>query len=170
MGIFVFFYILRYNRTRVVGKGFYWMLKVYFGEMEDAIYNTEVYFRNTYEDYWITSQIAKDIIKDIDKSEVVNAECIKSPVLGQITPMKLSGGTKTLLLILNEREEVFNASTCGDNCAKWILELAKNRDVVVNLRHIMDFGTCSFEIEILNNNQIVHSMKELLPIAVEFLG
>lgn len=145
------------------------MLKVYFGEMQDAIYNTEVYFRNTYEEYWITSQIAKDIIKDIDKSDVVDSECIKSPVLGQITPMKLSGGTKTLLLIMNEPNTVFNASTCGDNCAKWILELAQNKDIVINLRHVMDFGKNDFEIEILNNNTIVHNMKELLPLASKFL-
>ena len=29
------------------------MLKVYFGNMPDAIYNTAVYFKNDYEDEWI---------------------------------------------------------------------------------------------------------------------
>lgn len=145
------------------------MLKVYFGEMQDSIYNTEIYFGNVYENHWITSQIAKEIIKDIDKSDVIDAECIKSPVLGQISPLKLSGGTKTLLLIINEPAEVFNASTCGDNCAKWLLKLGKKKNVVINLRHIMDFGNNDFEIEILNNNMIVHNMKELLPLANEFL-
>ena len=46
---------------------------------------------------------------------------------------------KTLLLILNEPDKIFNASTCGDNCAKWILE-------------------------------IVHSMRELLPLASKYLN
>ena len=145
------------------------MLKIYFGEMQESIYNTDMYFGNTYENDWITSQIARDIIKDIDKSEVLDSQCIKSPVLGMITPTKLSGGTKTLLLMLNEPENVFNASTCGDNCAKWILEIAKRSDITINLRHFMDFGNDNFEIEILNNNTIVHNMKELLQCASKFL-
>lgn len=145
------------------------MLKIYFGEMQDSIYNTSLYFDNTYEDEWIISPLAKKIIKDIDGSDVIDVECIKSPVLGQITPTKLSGGTKTLLLIMNDVEKIFNASTCGDNCAKWLLELALEKDLVINLRHIMDFGNNDFDIEILNNNQIVHNMKELLPVASKFL-
>ena len=63
------------------------------------------------------------------------------------------------------QKKFFNASTCGDNCAKWILKLAETRDLTINLRHLMDFGEGTFEICILNTNQIVHNMKELVPIA-----
>lgn len=72
---------------------------------------------------------------------------------------------KTLILMKNERTKIFNASTCGDNCAKWILRLAETEDLTINLRHLMDFGEGTFDIRILNTNQIVHSMKELVPIA-----
>ena len=44
------------------------MLKVYFGEMQNSIYNTSLYFDNSYEDEWIISPMAKRIIKDIDNS------------------------------------------------------------------------------------------------------
>lgn len=71
---------------------------------------------------WLESDLARAIIRDIDSSEVLSGECISSPVLGQIPPERLSGGTKTLLLMLNEPEKIFNASTYEDNCAKWILE------------------------------------------------
>lgn len=145
------------------------MLKIYFGEMQDSIYNTEVYFKNTYEEEWITSPIAKEIIKNIDESEVLSANCIMSPVLGQIPPVQLSGGTKTLLLIMNDSEKVFNASACGDNCAKWLLKIAEEKDILINLRHVMDFGMDDFEIMIENNRKLVHNMKELLPFASEFL-
>jgi hypothetical protein len=64
---------------------------------------------------------------------------------------------------------VFNASTCGDNCAKYILMMAKKKDITINLHHIMDFGDDSFEIKILNNGQIVHSMKELVMVAGYFV-
>ena len=79
----------------------------------------------------------KTIMKDVDDSDVLSGECIKSPVLGQIPPERLSGGVKTLLLMLNEPDKIFNASTCGDNCAKWILEIGKQKDLTINLRHMM---------------------------------
>lgn len=92
-------------------------------------------------------------------------EYINSPILGVITPTKLSGGTKTLILIDNETDKIFNASTCGDNCAKWLLEMGREKDITINLRHIMDFGKDSFELLVLNTNQTVNTMKELIPIA-----
>ena len=39
--------------------------------------------------------------------------------------------------MLNEPDKIFNASTCGDNCAKWILEIGKQKDLTINLRHMM---------------------------------
>jgi hypothetical protein len=141
------------------------MLNVFYGNMEDVIFNTSVYFKNTYEPEWIVSDLARKIILDVDKSEVIDSECIKSPVLGMIPPERLSGGTKTLLLVLNEPDKVFNASTCGDNCAKWLLTIGKMQDVTINLRHLMNFGKELFDINILNTNQVVHSMGDLVPIA-----
>ena len=43
--------------------------------------------------------------------------------------------------------------------------MGKTDDIIINLRHIMDFGDGEFEIEILNNHQIVRNMKELVDIA-----
>ena len=47
---------------------------------------------------------------------------------------KSVGGVKTLILMKNMPQKVFNASTCGDNCAKWILNIAQNQDITINLR------------------------------------
>ena len=47
--------------------------------------------------------------------------------LGGITPRELSGGVKTLILIHRVPDKIFNASTCGDNCAKWILKREKRK-------------------------------------------
>ena len=54
---------------------------------------------------------------------------------------------------------------------KWILKIAKklDKDITINLRHIMDFGDGQFEIRILNNNKVVHNMSELVLYAGEFL-
>lgn len=140
------------------------MLNIFLGKMPEAIYNTAVYFKNAYEDEWITAARTREMVRDIDKSEVLDSGVIDSPVLGKIPPVNLSGGVKTLILIANEPGKIFNISTCGNNCAKWILKLAEQQDITVNLRHLMDFGTDNFEIRILNTNQIIHSMKELIPL------
>lgn len=147
------------------------MLTVIYGDVSSSIYNTSVYFKNTYEPEWLESDLARAIIRDIDSSEILSGECISSPVLGQIPPERLSGGTKTLLLILNEPEKIFNASTCGDNCAKWILEIGRQKDITINLRHVMGFGKdTEFEIKVQNGGEIVHSMKELVPLASRYLN
>lgn len=145
------------------------MLRIYFGDMPSAIYNTEVFFKNTYEDSWLLDDFAKKVIRKVDDSEVVDAHAINSPVLGMIPPTDLSGGVKTLLLIKNRPDMVFNSSTCGDNCAKFILELAKEKDVTINLRHIMNFGKSRFAAEILNDGSTARNMEELLPIAARYV-
>lgn len=146
------------------------MLTVIYGDVENSVYNTSIYFKNNYEAEWLESDLAKKMIKDVDDSDVLSGECIMSPVFGRIPPERLSGGVKTLLLILNEPDRIFNASTCGDNCAKWILEIGKQKDVTINLRHMMSFGKdTKFDIKIANGGEIVHSMKELIPIAHKYL-
>ena len=145
------------------------MLNVYFGDMPDAIYNTNIYFNNTYKDSWITRPLSKQIIQAVDHSEVIDANTIASPVFGNMSPKKLSGGVKTLLLIAYDQSKVFNASTCGDNCAEWILKIAETRKVVINLRHLMDFGKSEFKIRVLNTGKIVKNMGDLVAEAGEFV-
>lgn len=145
------------------------MLYIYYGPMEEAIYNTDVYFRNTYEDSWITDPLSRAMIADVDSSTVISSGIIESPVLGKISPLQLSGGVKTLILVSQVPDKVFNASTCGDNCAKWFLKMAETKDITINLRHLMDFGKGSFTIEILNTHSIVHTMEELVPEAGSYV-
>ena len=109
-------YILNQNHTY---NKILIMLQIKYGNMPDAIYNTSVYFNNTYLDNWLDNPLAKEIIKKIDKAEVLSPQAVNSKALGVIPITQISGGTKTLLLMLNEPEKVFNASTCGNNCAKY---------------------------------------------------
>ena len=141
------------------------MLNIYYGDMPEAIYDTAVYFKNVYDEEWITQPLSVQMIADVDKSTVLDNAVIDSPVLGKIPPINLSGGVKTLILINNVEQKIFNASTCGDNCAKWLLKMGEEKEITINLRHLMDFGNEEFEIRILNTNQIVHNMAELIPVA-----
>ena len=58
---------------------------------------------------------------------MVDPKLIDSKALGAIPVTSLSGGTKTLILIYNEPQQIFIAPTCGDNCAKWFLKIAKEK-------------------------------------------
>lgn len=145
------------------------MLSIYFGDMPEAIYNTSVYFQNQYADSWITSDLSKQMIQDVDHSKVISAQLIESPVLGAIPPTQLSGGVKTLILMAYDKKHIFNASTCGDNCAKWILAMGQDKKLVINLRHLMDFGKEPFKIKVLNTNRIVRNMSELVAEAGQFV-
>ena len=146
------------------------MLSIYLGQMDEAIYYPPVYFDNQYEDEWITEPLTIEMIKDVDKSEVVSPHLIESPVLGPISVKEISGGVKTLILMaFAETRKVFNASACGDNCAKWILEIGKRKDLTINLRHIMNFGKEDFEIKILNTGKMVHNMKQFIETAEEYV-
>ena len=93
------------------------MLNIFYGDMPEAIYNTAVYFKNVYEDEWITDPLSREMIADVDKSVVLGSGIIDSPVLGKIPPL---------------------------NCAKWLLKIGEEKDITVNLRHLMDFGEGNF--------------------------
>lgn len=145
------------------------MLNIIFGECEEAIYNTSMYFNNVYLDSWLSDEFNQKMIKDIDRGVVVGEQAINTKALGMIPPTKLSGGVKTLMLINECEDKIFNASNCGDNCAKWILKMAKKKDITINLRHIMDFGKTKLNVRVLNNGKEVDNMGDLAVIAVECL-
>ena len=137
--------------------------------MDDVIYNTSVYFKFNYQPEWLSDPDVIQMVKEVDNSVVLGNGAIDSPVLGIIAPTTLSGGVKTLILIDKVPDKVFNASNCGDNCAASLLRIGKTKDVTVNLRHLMEFGDEEFEITILNTGEVVHNMKELLPVAGRYV-
>ena len=146
------------------------MRSVYLGEMEQAIYYPPAYFDNQYEDEWITDKLSIEMIRDVDKSEVIGPHLIESPVLGPISVKEISGGVKTLMLLaFDQSGRVFNASACGDNCAKWILKIGREKDLTINLRHLMDFGNNEFELKILNTGDMVYNMEQFVRIAGRYV-
>ena len=145
------------------------MLKIIFGDVDDVIYHTSVFFKYNYMPEWLLEDEIQEMILDVDKSKVLGTGAIDSPVLGVIAPTSLSGGVKTLILIDKVPDKLFNASNCGDNCAKWLLKMGKEKDITINLRHIMEFGDDSFEVEILNTGETVCSMDEFISIAGRYV-
>lgn len=114
------------------------MLYITFQEPEKMIYNVDVWFNNQSEEGWLEDPFVREMIHDVDQSEVLGPYCIQSPVLGQIPPTELSGGVKALI-IMYKTDRIVYATACGDNCSKWIVEIGKRKDLTIYLEHIMKF-------------------------------
>lgn len=146
------------------------MLKIFFGSHKDEIYNTDIYYQNQYDKSWITDDFAKRIIADIDDSEVIGEDAIRNNIFDTFSSTKLSTGVKTLLLIYNQPKQIFNISNCGDNCAKYLLEIAEEHDITVCLHHAMNFGD-DFAVKVINDRRrkIITDPKEFLLLAHQYL-
>ena len=146
------------------------MLRIYFGDMGDVAYGP-TWFKHSYQLEWFQDAFVQEMIKTVDQSTYVTGGVIDSPVLGPIPPEKLSGGVKTLIMIYERPDIVFDATSCGPNCAPMLLEIGKRKDVTVNLRYHMPMnGLAPFEIEIKNTGQIVYEEKEYLLAALDSLA
>ena len=146
------------------------MLKICYGAMPGAIYDTSRYFDRVYQNTWLSDPFAQEVIEALDQGTVLGTNVIDSRTRGVIPVTQLSVNVKTVLLIYNEPGKVFNVTACSDECAKFILNIGRKKDITINLYHIMNFGPWRFKIEILNSHTIVHSMRELRACVGEFFN
>ncbi len=117
------------------------MLKIKLGDFtDDCIIDVDAYFNLFKQPIWFTDPFVRLVIKEIDKSEVISDEYIKSPVFGGISPERLSSGTKALILMKMASQFTVYATRCGDNCLPFILQLAEEQDVTILLHHCPKFA------------------------------
>lgn len=110
-------------------------------------------------DEWLDDPLVKLMIEDIDKSKVLSQRCIQSPILGQISPDYLSGGVKTLIMLLKEPNYHVDLMVCGNNCTKWIKEVAKHQDLHLAIS-TYDLDYPDIVMECLNDGDIIDSEKK----------
>ncbi len=130
-------------------------------ENVNYVFSPDTYFKYNYEDEWFEDDFVKMMVQDVDGSTVISAHSIDSPVLGIIAPERLSGGVKALIIMYKEPDLIVNASACGDNCAKWILEIGKKQDITVRLGYEMEFEE-PFDICIKNSGKVIHNYEDFL--------
>lgn len=109
------------------------MVEVMFGkELPDTILDIDLYFDNTYVTEWFDDNVVKQIVKDIDNSEIEGC-MLKSPVLGNVSVESMSGGAKAVIVLLKDTELEFpiNLTVCGSNCEKWLAYVFNKRNVRV---------------------------------------
>ena len=145
------------------------MLKIWFGERENVNYGPS-WFKNNYDPEWLKDEFIQMIIEDVDKSKYIDGLVIDSPVFGPMPPERLSGGVQTLIMIYKRPDLVFDATSCGDNCAKWLLEIGRRIDVTVNLNYLMHLEKeDGFEVYIENTKSLVSTPEEYIYTAVQFI-
>lgn len=110
-------------------------------------------------DEWLDDPLVQEMIEDIDKSKVLSQRCIQSPILGQISPDYLSGGVKTLIMLLKEPNYHVDLMVCGNNCTKWIKEVAKHQDLHLAIS-TYDLDYPDIVMECLNDGDIIDSEKK----------
>ena len=145
------------------------MLKIYFGEMKDVNYGP-FWFKNNYAPDWFKDAFVQNMILGVDKSKYVDGLVIESPVFGAIPPEKLSGGVQTLIMIYERPDLVFDATSCGDNCAKWLLEIGKRKDVTVNLNYLMHLEReAEFEVYVENTGETISTPEQYVYTAIKYI-
>ncbi len=145
------------------------MLNIHFGDLPESLYGPG-WFVNNFEVVWFEDPLVREMMQGIDKSEYKGGTLIVSDVLGPISPRELSGGLQTLISIYKEPDYIFDATSCGENCAKWLLEIGKHIDATVILGYPMTFaGLDPFEIRIMNTDEIVNNNRDYILKAIHLL-
>lgn len=145
------------------------MLKLWIKREIDEYTVSGIYgfFSGYYQPEWIDTDFTREVVRDIDKSEVLNSGVIDSPFLGPIPPEKLAGGTKRILCLkyfdFDNSPFMMDITGCGDNCAKWIQRISAEKDLEVRLGYPMEFlGTEYFDILIMNTGEHCSNYTEFL--------
>lgn len=145
------------------------MLNIHFGKVEDAYYGPS-WFKVNYDEEWLSDELVQAMLKDVDKSEYKGGHLIESEVLGPISPGELSGGVQTLICIYKRPNLIFDATSCGSNCAKWLLAIGKLIDVTIMLEYFMKFKDFEpFKIRIDNSAITVDNNHDYTIAALDLL-
>lgn len=134
------------------------MLKIHVDTLEGEITSPSKYFDSFYEREWFDDPFVKQMVLDVDQTVVYSALSMESEYLGIISCKELSGSVKNLILAY-KTDNIIDASFCGDNCAKWFIEIGKRKDLIITLQHIMLLSG-NFEIFFINSNKFVYNGAE----------
>jgi hypothetical protein len=117
------------------------MLNIWVGSSRQAIRNPDVYFNNYYEEEWFQDDLVKRMVKGVENVEIVGHKLAYDWQGDPMSPMCISGGSKTLILMYKKRDFVAAGGSMGDNCCKWLEVIGSRVPCVMTLEHCMYFGS-----------------------------
>lgn len=130
-------------------------------DKEDIMRGAALYFDIANLPQWFAAPLIAEIVKDVDKSELSGLRVV-SPILGDISVRDLSGGCKTLITIYNEPEYAYMSHELGDNCFKWLMRIAQEKEIrLIYSSYLVIPKECEpFRVHIINDNSYVKDMEE----------
>lgn len=150
------------------------MLNVWFGDgypFGKVIKRVDMYFDIMKEKSWFNDKFNQEMIKDVDRGTIVLKDyALESPMWGGMSPDKLSGGLKTLILVKELPNITFDITNCGENCFKWLFKICENEDRTVVLKyHPLIAFLDPFKMKIINNDKIVTNAGDMSSETMEFI-
>lgn len=111
---------------------------------------------------WFEDPFVQKIVKEIDNTTVINAFTLNSPVLGNISYERLSGGTKALILLYKEPSIDLWGTLLGDNCIPLLCEISEMHDIILKFSHIPHNFPENSKAIFLDNGEKVTTGKEIM--------
>ena len=125
------------------------------------VWNINAYFRNKMFVEWMNDDLVREMVKDVDKTEVIRDGCLKSSVLGYISPEELSSGVKMLICLYKDPSfRYYRGALMGDNCYKWVLKIAEMKDIYIHLGYSPQQLPKEFTVTFTDSGLVTHTRKE----------
>lgn len=139
-------------------------MELYFGHLEDELYAVDSFFLGNFDPSWLKSELAFKILQDIDRAiEIRDGAILVKDLFTDkptwISSHDLSSGTKALLIMLNTDEDFVCLTRCGENCAKWVIEIMKLKPLKCTLTYLMPFRA-DIPLHIINDNTDIETYTE----------
>lgn len=144
------------------------MLKLYIGVLSDnrygrVIHSPRAFVKSKMKDISVfSSDFGVRVLKECSAiKEVYNENSFLTEAGCRIGTANVSGGAKALM-IMKATDFIVNMTFCGDNCNKFVAEIAKEKDLTVyTTRYYNPFVKSDLDkVLVLNNNKIYTSARE----------
>lgn len=118
-------------------------------------YHLGSYFDAMYEDEWFLDDFAQRLLKDVDRIDL-NGRGVAALWDLHIPPEWIAGGTKTLLC-LKHTDRWTSLTRMGENCYKYLQEIAQHKDIRLAVT-----GPCFFSEEDLKYGPVFFERSQKL--------
>lgn len=147
------------------------MLHLYIGRKKQGYsLSGDSMFNFNFDKSYLLKDFSRRVIKEIDNSEVVSEYCINSPILGGIAPTMISGGAKTLIMLMYT-DFRFYLEAMGDNCFPLLKEICDVKDVYLcttTIRPLFQYGINKFIVE--NTGELVTDIDRYVDLELLYGG
>lgn len=94
-----------------------------------CIWGPDSYFGGHYKEEWFNDPFNVKVVEELDKSSMIVPGVFRSPYLGNINHLQISGGAKGVILLNTLPDVIVPMSAIGDNCYPLIKEVAMCKQV-----------------------------------------